>query len=281
MIIRLTAIAITALLFSLPISAAVDKQLLSTIDLQRALFSDQYIKLKVAEQDLLVVLNENTNAIARGVAILLTQGNTTLTSNQGLAPLVGQLTQLGWVTMLVPSPATEFLTARELLIDGAESPLEPASVKMPVQHISQATFDEHLEKLSLIMQAALEKAKEYPGFILVIAQGTSAASLTQLYAQQTLPSPDALVVIAPFWPDRIYNNQLATELANTSMPVLDLFSTRDNTWSLTSVDLRKVATVKALKLQYRQRQIIGSNDMERVAPYISKEIYGWLSHMGW
>jgi hypothetical protein len=268
-------------LFSLPISAAVDKQLLSTIDLQRALFSDQYIKLKVAEQDLLVVLNENTNAIARGVAILLTQGNTTLTSNQGLAPLVGQLTQLGWVTMLVPSPATEFLTARELLIDGAQSALEPASVKMPAQHISQATFNEHLEKLNLIMQAALEKAKEYPGFILVIAQGTSAASLTQLYAQQTLPSPDALVVIAPFWPDRIYNNQLATELAYTSMPVLDLFSARDNTWSLTSVDLRKVATVKALKLQYRQRQIIGSNDMEQAAPYISKEIYGWLSHMGW
>jgi hypothetical protein len=280
-IIKLTALAVMVLLFTLPVSAAVDKQLLSTLDLKRALFSDQYIKLKVAEQDLLVVLNENTNAIARGVAILLIQSNTTLTSKQGLAPLVAPLTELGWVTMLVPSPETEFLTAREVLVDDSENTLEPASVISPVKQLTQATLDEHLEKLRLIMQAVDEKAKEYPGFVLVIAQGTSAASLTQLYVQQSLVSPDAMVVIAPFWPDRTYNNQLATDLANTSMPVLDLHSDRDNSWSINNIALRKVATVRALKLQYRQRQIIGSSDMELAAPYISKEIYGWLSHMGW
>lgn len=266
---------------SLPAKAAVDKQLLSTLDLERELFSDQYIKLTVADQDLVVVLNENTNAIARGVAVLLTESNTTLTSNQGLAPLVAYLTELGWVTMLVPSPATDFLSLPETEVNTQENPLPPSSVKMSVKHITQQALDEHLEKLTLTMQAISDKAKEYPGFVLVIAQGTSAASLTHLYAEETLPSPDAMVVIAPFWPDRTYNNLLATNLANTSIPILDLHSDKDNAWSLSSVALRKVATIKSLKLHYRQREIIGVNNMEQAAPYVSKEIYGWLSHMGW
>lgn len=281
MINRLTALASVAFFCSFGLLAAIDKQQLTTLDLERALFSDQYIKLKMAEQEIVVILNENTNAIARGVAILLTESNTTLTSSQGLAPLVVQLTALGWVTLLVPSPTTEFLTPPQTLID-SDAPLsDQASIKKPVIQLTQQTLDEHLAKLSLIMQTVADKASDYPGFVLVISQGTSAASLTQLYAKQTLKSPDALVLIAPYWPDRNHNNQIATFLGNTTMPVLDLHSDKDNVWSSSTITARKVATLKALKLQYRQRHIIGIHDMEYAAPYISKEIYGWLTHLGW
>jgi hypothetical protein len=270
-----------AFLLSLPVSAAIEKELLKTLDLERALFSDQYLKLSAAGQDLVVILHENTNAIARGVAILVTESNTTLTSNQGLAPLAKQLNEFGWVTMLIPSPPTDFLTPREVVIDSTDSQLSPSLVKTPVLQITEQTLVQHLQSLSLIMQAVTEKAKEYPGFILVIAHGTSAASLIQLYAEQKIKSPDAMVVLEPYWPDRTQNNRIASFLANTSMPVLDIYCSCDNAWSFTNVDLRKVATIKGLKLQYRQRELIGVLNIEQAASYINKEIYGWLSHMGW
>ncbi|MDP5032959.1 MAG: alpha/beta hydrolase family protein [Paraglaciecola sp.] len=276
-----TVVILLACLMCVPVTAAVNPSVLATLDLEREFFSDRYIKLKVGDEDVLVMLQENTNAIARGVAILVTQSHTTLTSKHGLSPLVSELNELGWVTMLVPSPPTQFLTPRENIEPVTDSPSSLPSIKDSGKYLSQQTLDEHLQRLSVTMLAAIEKAKEYPGFILVIAQGTSAASLIHLYAEQSLPSPDAMVVIEPYWPDRLTNQKLAIQLASTSMPVLDFYSDGDNVWSASTVQKRKVATIRSLKLHYRQRKIIGLNAMDSAAPYISKEIYGWLSHMGW
>ena len=263
--------------------AAVDKQMLQDLDLRRALFNDEYSIIKVAEQDRVVIINENATAISRGIALLVTDNGTSISSQQGLAPLVKQLVNLGWVTMLLPSPASDLFLPTENIVeqDTNTDELTPTSVKTSASRFNQQIFDEHLQGLTLIMQAALEQAKEYPGFVLVIAQGTSAASLSQLYAENKLKAPDALVVIGPYWPDRKFNNQLANFLANTPMPVLDIYSQWDNSWSLASIKARKIAATRALKLQYRQREIIGVGLVQQPSTYVSKEIYGWLSHMGW
>lgn len=272
-----------SLFFSLSasVSAAIDQQLLHDLDLRRALFSDEYSTIKVAEQDMVLIIQENTTAISRGVAMLITDSGASLSSQQGLAPLVKQLRNLGWVTMLVPSPTSDlFLPEENVEAEQLENP-PTSSIKSSVSQFNQQIFDQHLERLSLIMQAALERAKAYPGFVLVIAQGTSAATLTQLYAENKINAPDALVVISPYWPDRKFNNQLANFLANTPMPVLDIYSQWDNSWSQASTKMRKIAAIRALKLQYRQREIIGVGLTQQPASYVSKEIYGWLSHMGW
>ena len=270
-----------SLFFSLSVSAAVDQQLLHDLDLRRALFSDEYSTIKVAEQDMLIIIKENTTAISRGVAMLITDSGTSMSSQQGLAPLVQQLSNLGWVTMLVPSPASDlFLPEESVTAEQQENP-QTSAIKSSVSQFNQQVFDEHLERLSLIMQAAQAQARTYPGFVLVIAQGTSAASLSQLYAENKINAPDALVVISPYWPDRKFNNQLANFLANTPMPVLDIYSQWDNSWSLASTKMRKTAAIRALKMQYRQREIIGVGLVQQPASYVSKEIYGWLSHMGW
>jgi hypothetical protein len=65
------------------------------------------------------------------------------------------------------------------------------------------------------------------------------------------------------------------------MPVLDLYSSWDNAWAQQTVTPREVATIKALKLQYRQRELLGFNMHQQHSAYIAKEIYGWISHMGW
>lgn len=264
------------------VAAAVDKQLLHDLDLRRALFSDQYSSIKVGEQDMLIIINENTTAISRGTALLVTDSGSTINSQQGLAPLVEQLTGLGWVTILLPSPADDlFLPSESLPETDANIDLPPDLIKTSASQLNQQVFDEHLQRITLIMQAALQKAKDYPGFVLVIAQGTSAATLSQLYAEQKITAPDALVVISPYWPDRKFNNQLANFLASTPMPVLDIYSKWDNSWSQASIKARKIAAIRALKLQYRQREIIGVGLIQQPTTYVSKEIYGWLSHMGW
>jgi len=279
--IRLLFCSVVFFSLSASVSAAVDQQLLHDLDLRRALFSDEYSTIKVAEQDMVIIIQENTTAISRGVAMLITDSGASLSSQQGLAPLVKQLRNLGWVTMLVPSPTSDlFLPEENVEAEQQENP-PTSSIKSSVSQFNQQIFDQHLERLSLIMQAALEQAKAYPGFVLVIAQGTSAATLTQLYAENKINAPDALVVISPYWPDRKFNNQLANFLANTPMPVLDIYSQWDNNWSLASTKMRKTAAIRALKLQYRQREIIGVGLIQQPASYVSKEIYGWLSHMGW
>lgn len=265
--------------------AAVDKQLLQEIDLKRGLFSDEYTDLKVGENTRPFILSERTTSIGRGVALLVTDSGLPPRSQQGLAPLIKQLNQLGWVTLLLPVPNNDFFT--EPL---AEEPTQTqTTVPLPVDNLLKAsaspfsdkTYKQHLQQLTQLMQAGYQKSSEYPGFLLVIAQGTSAASLSQLYAEQQLRSPDAFVVVSPYWPERNANKLLATNLANTSMPVLDLYSEWDNNWSLASVSARKIAAVKTLKMQYRQREIIGNNFTQQSAMYITKEIYGWLSRMGW
>lgn len=275
-------LSIFCLLQCATVAAAVDKQLLHELDLRRALFDDEYSTIKVAEQEMVIIINENTTAISRGTALLVTDSGSPINSQQGLAPLVKQLTGLGWVTMLVPSPESDLFQPAEELAEADATTEQPTdTVKSSASQLNQQVFDEHLQRLALIMQAALQKAKEYPGFVLVIAQGTSAATLSQLYAEQKVAAPDALVVISPYWPDRKFNNQLASFLASTPMPVLDIYSKWDNSWSQASTKARKVAAIRALKLQYRQREINGVGLIQQPASYVSKEIYGWLSHMGW
>ena len=65
------------------------------------------------------------------------------------------------------------------------------------------------------------------------------------------------------------------------MPVLDLYSSRDNGWALKTVTQRQTNAIKALKFQYRQRELLGFNMPQQHSAYIGKEIYGWISHMGW
>ena len=262
------------------VMASVDQQLLRDLDLRRELFSDEYTILPLAEQEMLVLIKDNTTAISRGVAILVTDSGIPLASKQGLSPLVKQLTGLGWVTVLVSSPPSDlFQPAEEIMAPTSDT--SAPSARGSVSPLNQQVLDKHLQRLSLMMQAVLTKAKEYPGFVLVIAQGTSAASLTQLYTENKLTAPDALVVIDPYWPNRQLNNQLATFLASTPMPVLDIYSKQSNYWSQANIQARKVAAIKALKLHYRQREIIGVELFQQPATYLSKEIYGWLNHMGW
>ena len=284
--------------------ATPDNQLLRRLDIQRGLFSDSYQSFDIDDQQIVYVLQENTTAITRGVAVMVADSSIAIVGQEGLAALASELNKIGWVTILLPAPDTGFMPIADqdkaITTDGATTteaetdnsantqvtnPNTPIPIidisKSSVTNIDEEAFVKHEQQLVSLLKAAIEKSQEYPGFFLVISKGTSAAWLTKIYAENTLDRPDAFVAISPYWPDRKHNQRLPEWIANTSMPVLDLYSDLDNGWARKTVTQRKIAAIKSLKLQYRQRELLGSNMHRQHSAYIGKEIYGWLSHMGW
>jgi hypothetical protein len=284
--------------------AAPDNQLLRRLDIQRGLFADSYQSFDIDGQPIIYVLQENTTAITRGVAVMIADSGIPIVGHEGFAALANELNKIGWVTILLPAPDTGFIpTIDQETVNADDKVLEPepetdttteeqvpspnAAIvdidisKSAVTTIDDLAFVKHEQQMVSLLQAAIEKSQEYPGFFLVISKGTSAAWLSKIYAEKTLSAPDAFVAISPYWPVRKHNRNLPQWMANTTMPVLDLYSDWDNSWARETVAQREIAAVKSLKLQYRQRELLGFNMPQQHSAYIGKEIYGWISHMGW
>jgi hypothetical protein len=284
--------------------AAPDSQLLRKLDIQRGLFSDSYQSFEIDQQSIIYLLQEDTTAITRGVAVLVADSGTPIVGNDGFAALAEELNKIGWVTMLLPAPdagfkpiieqqsastdsetntdETQVIPSTDVQVPSLTAPPNDFDIsKSLVSNISDQAFIEHEQQLIALLQAAFEKSQEYPGFFLVISKGTSAAWLSKIYTEKLLDTPDAFVAISPFWPDRKHNQRLPYWIANSSMPVLDLYSSWDNGWAQKTIAQRQIAAIKSLKLQYRQRELLGFNTSRHQSGYISKEIYGWISHMGW
>lgn len=276
--------------------------MLRKLDLQRGLFSDTYQSFNIDNQTIIYVLQENTTAITRGVAVMIADSGIPILGQEGFTNLANEMNKIGWVTMLVPAPDTGFAptlqqeatkkedaTTAEEIDTTADTPTSNQSAAIieidislsAVTTIDDQAFIKHEQQLISLLQAVVEKSQEYPGFFLVISKGTSAAWLSKIYAEKTIDTPDAFVVISPYWPDRQHNQRLPKWIANTPMPVLDLYSSRDNGWALKTVTQRQTNAIKALKFQYRQRELLGFNMPQQHSAYIGKEIYGWISHMGW
>lgn len=284
--------------------AAPDKQLLRKLDLQRGLFSDTYQSFDIDGRPVIYVLQENTTAITRGVAVMIADSGVPIMGQEGFAALANEFNKIGWVTILLPAPEIGFrpnIEQASLIIEdtgttpeaqtNAATDMQVPSASAPIADLDTSqsavtTIDEQVfvkqeQQLVSLLQAVIEKSQEYPGFFLVISKGTSAAWLSKIYAENTLDVPDAFVAFSPYWPDRKRNQRLPEWIANTSMPVLDLYSSSDNEWARKTVAQREIEAIKSLKLQYRQRELLGFNLYQPHNTYISKEIYGWLSHMGW
>ena len=274
------------------------------MDIQRGLFTDTYQSLDIDGQQIIYVLQENTTAITRGVAVMIADSSIPILGQEGFTSLANEMNKIGWVTILIPAPDIGFIpiiipeaelkdvqktTAEIETKNFANTQVTSLSATLldldinqsAVTTIDDSAFVKHEQQLVSLLQAVIEKSQDYPGYFLVISKGTSAAWLSKIYAEKTLDAPDAFVMVSPYWPERKHNQRLPEWMANTPMPVLDLHSSWDNGWARKTVSRRQIAAVKALKLQYRQRKLLGFTMHQQHSAYIGKEIYGWISHMGW
>ncbi|MDO6711354.1 DUF3530 family protein [Aliiglaciecola sp. 2_MG-2023] len=264
-------------------------------DIQHSQFDDQYDVLLVGEKQIPLVISESNTAITRGVAVLISESGRNPFSEHGLSQLSTSLNNVGWVTMIMPAPISGFwpaldetTTNNQAADTSSQTPDTPTSVavqetltKAATSQIEQPAFELHEQQIIQQMQAVTGKTRQYNGFFLVIAQGTSAAWLTKIYAENKLDQPDGMVSISPQWPDRSYNQQLPKWVAETQMPYLDVYSAWDTSWAKATVSQRKIQSIKSLKMMYRQRELIGQTMDNQQFARLGKEIYGWLTHMGW
>lgn len=271
-----------------------DAQLL--LDIQQSQFPDTYESLLIGDKQLPIIVREATTTIGKGVAVVLAETGKGPLHHEGVAALAGQLNQYGWITFSIPAPhlsaqieeptqpdTAEPATDETQESQQSENAPQPAPPGYSVSdNISTQIVQKHEQQIQAVMRAAANRALDYTGFFMVISQGTSAAWLTKLYSEGKLESPDAMVTVSPYWPDRALNNQLPELLANTPMPILDVYSPWDNNWVNQTREQRQIAARKGLKLHYRQRQLLGLPlQQDQQFAYLAKEIYGWLSHMGW
>ena len=119
------------------------------------------------------------------------------------------------------------------------------------------------------------------GILPCIAQGSSAAMLLKLYAEGDLPLPNALIALSAYFPDQELNTELAKLMGQAGTPVLDLYSHYDNRWVTDTVRLRRQMAERHFKLHYRQRELFGNSYLSDHNPLIWREVYGWLTSMGW
>lgn len=270
-----------------------DAQLL--LDMQQSRPQDTFESLLAGETQVPMVVQEAETTISKGVAVILTEAGQGPLYHQGVAPLANELNKVGWVTFSIPAPILKSSQQAPANSQGQADtqvaneqsanmtdPQKPLARFESVKQISEQQIQSQQQQIQLLMRAAASRATDFAGFFMVVSQGASAAWLTKLYSEGRLESPDALVAVGPYWPDRKLNNELASLLANTSMPVLDITSQWDNTWAQQTHEQRRIAARKSLKLHYRQRQLLDVPLAEHQQfAYLAKEIYGWVTHMGW
>ncbi|MCW8091846.1 DUF3530 family protein [Alteromonas sp. ASW11-130] len=251
-------------------------------DLERRFHAEELEKILVGELTLSVIPQKSAIPLSRGVAILLVDAGYQGLRLAAAQQLAKQLNQWGWHTLIAPSLLDVSLVATE---SSENTMIHPRSSSQQVWY----DFDKTKTQLSLLINALYNHASTHKGFKIVVSQGMTAAHLIELAAENQIASPDSMVVISPFWPDRGKNLAIGESLAQTEFPVLDINLIQSNLWDSKTYRQRRLEAVNALKLHYRQRSIHADHFSsyaypESISPQItrlSKEIYGWTSYLGW
>ncbi|AXV22180.1 MULTISPECIES: DUF3530 family protein [Aeromonas] len=204
---------------------------------------------QIDKQTVLFAKHDSDNYV--GLAILLPDWQR---SGQ-LWQLTRALSQLGFDTLLLlPSPQ--------------QTELDPAAEKKAKE--SDAFRKQLAERISKLADAKLQEG----GFKLILAQGTGAAWTANLIASEQLPAPDALVLLDGFFPDQQSNQILAKEIAQGTIPTLDLYQEDGGRWPLLAAEARQTESRRSHKLNYRPYALMELGETPT-------RIQGWLNHLGW
>ncbi|MGE6208988.1 DUF3530 family protein [Aeromonas media] len=169
--------------------------------------------------------------------------------------LTRDLGRLGFDTLLLlPSPQ--------------QTELDPASEKK--QENIDAFRRQFAERIVKLGDAKLQEG----GFKLLLAQGTSAAWAANLITSEQLPAPDALVLLDGFFPNQLSNQTLAKQVAQASIPTLDLYQEDGGRWPLLAAEARQSESRRSHKLNYRPYALMELGETPG-------RIQGWLTHLGW
>ena len=250
-----SAILFTILLWAFTIGATTSVEQNTSTDLLRQLPADEILQLTAQQQEFLLLQRESMTSYTKGTVILLPDASEHPASPKYINLLRQQLTDYGWYTLALMPPSL------------------PAA-------LTADTLQEYQQSLRERVAAAQRQAQQHSGVTIVVAQGSSAASLNQLYASAQLTEPAAFIMLGAYLPEITLNRDVAKALATHQVPTLDISTGQDNHLVLGQLRYRKQLANKHLKAIYRQRLINGSGYNTDTQQWVFQEIYGWLSSVG-
>ena len=225
--------------------------------------------LLAGPDDYLTLVEESHTAINKGVAILIPDFPIGAATPKSINYLRKTLPVEGWTTMTVqPSYSPE------------NYPSINIDEKSRLQENAEA-LEAYQAKLKQLIPAIMEKAKAYPGLFLVIAEGTHAAMLMNIYQQDIDNLPSAIVMLSAYLPTEIESMASAQNMVMLETPVLDLYLRSDHPLAIKNSKLRKKLAQKELKVYYRQQKIYNLSTSYYPPETLLKAINGWLKSIGW
>lgn len=205
---------------------------------------------------------EEQTAKKTGTVILLPDWGRLPTSNDVINPLRNKLPEWGWQTIAIAPP-------------------RPQNKNSIISNSSPEAVKAYQQKLLETLQAVNQSRSEVFGYQVVIAQGVMAAWMIRIYQQQLLPTPDALIIIDSYFPNMAINQKIAGDLSKLTCPVYDIYFREANRWALADVKSRRIAMVRAQKIDYRQSEIQSDPFLSSSGLLLAKRVYGWFNSLGW
>ncbi len=243
-------------------------------DLKHYLATELIKPLLAGPDDYLTLVKAYTSANNKGVAILLPEWQQGATNPKAINYLRNALPAKGWSTIAI-QPSNKPDNYPSTAITVAEQEKE-----------NKLVLDDYKSKLSSMLNAVMNTAREYPGIVLVIAQGNNAALLVDLYSQEGSQLPNALILLSSYRQSNhllinSVNEKFARQLSLTELPVLDLYLTHDNPVVLAKAAQRKSFAKQEMKVYFRQRQLKNTVTGYYPEEELLIQINGWLKAIGW
>ncbi|KGJ92319.1 DUF3530 family protein [Colwellia psychrerythraea] len=243
-------------------------------DLEHYLAGDQVKPLLAGPDEYLTLVKKYTSTNSKGVVILIPEWQQGATNPKAINYLRNALPAEGWSTIAIqPSSKPENYPSTAITV--SEQKKE-----------NQLILNEYKNKLASMLNAIMNTAKEYPGIVLVIAQGNNAAFLVDLYNQEDNQLPNALILLSSYRQTsqeltNSVNEDFARQLAFTELPILDLYLKYDNPLVLAKAAQRKSFAKQEMKVYYRQRQLNNTITGYYPEKELLSQVNSWLKAIGW
>lgn len=238
-------------------------------DLTHYLPKEQVEQLLVGTESHMVIVKTQTSANQKGVVVLLPEWQQHAVSPQAIKYLSQHLPDLGWVTIAL-QPLDKPQNYPSIALNAIEQ-----------QEQNTKAIADYQAALQPYLSAALEKAQNYPGIIMLITEGHNAALVTQMIAKEAIPSPEALVMLSARAASNSTMEVIAKDIATSEIPILDLTLRADAPLIHHQAAIRQKLVNQLARSQYRQKQLFNLYSGYYPNEMLSKEITGWLKYSGW
>lgn len=225
-------------------------------DLSWQLPADEITELLAGDKSFLALKRAAFTVNVKGTILLIPDWSQHASSPKYLNLLRKDFNDYGWNTLAIAVPDTPF---------ESDTP----------------SLESYKAQLQLRIAAAMASIKEKNNVIIVVAQGSSAALISQLYADKKLQEPQSLILLEAYLPQVEQQRSLPLAIAKQQVPTLDLMQEQGNQQVAAQWHLRKQLAQQQQKLLYRQREISGLIAQAETQQRVLKEIHGWLSYQGY